>query len=344
MIPLPVGPAFGGVDLPLDSHESAEAAGSKPWRGYRSGFVGIIGRPNVGKSTLLNYYLGEKVAIVSPRPQTTRHRILGVLTREEAQVMFLDSPGLHEPEHTLGRHMLEAAKAVIDESDVLVTMVDARVGMTAEDEWVFTRVRQALHRPGAERGGDAGTVKRGALLAINKVDVVRKPRLLPLLERCAKAKIFSECIPVSALTGEQMDVLLERIIAQLPEGPRWYEPQQRTDQTTGHLIAEFIREQVLLATRQEIPHAVAVLIDQIEERDRVTSIQATILVERPGQKAIVIGRGGAMLKGIGQAARRQIERLLGRKAHLGLWVKVANDWRRDERMLRQLGYAGAEEY
>ena len=304
--------------------------------GYRSGFVGIVGRPNVGKSTLLNFYLREKVAIVSPRPQTTRHRILGVLTRQDAQVIFLDSPGLHEPEHALGRYMLEVAKAVIEEADVLVAIIDARTGMTTEDERVFARVKQALR-------GSAGRAGRAALLAINKVDIVQKPRLLPLLEAGAKTKIFSECVPVSALAGEQMDVLLERIIAHLPEGPRWYEPEQRTDQTASQLITEFIREQVLLATRQEVPHAVAVLLDQIEDRDRVTSIQATILVERPGQKAIVIGKGGAMLKGIGQAARHQIERLLGRKVHLGLWVKVADDWRRDERMLRQLGYGGADE-
>ena len=301
---------------------------------HRSGFVGIVGRPNVGKSTLLNYYLHEKVAIVSPRPQTTRHRILGVLTRDDAQVAFLDSPGLHEPEHTLGRYMMEVAKAVIDEADVLIAMIDGRAGLKKEDEQVFARLRQALRSPG--HGGAART----ALLAINKVDLAKKPLLLPLLETCAKTKLFAECIPVSALTGEQMDVLLERVIAYLPEGPRWYEPDQRTDQTTDQRVAELIREQLLLATRQEVPHAVAVLIEQIEERERVTAIQATILVERQGQKAIVIGKGGAMLKQIGQAARQQLERLLGRKVHVELWVKVAEGWRQDARVLRQLGYTG----
>ena len=303
---------------------------------HRSGFVGIVGRPNVGKSTLLNYYLNEKVAIVSPRPQTTRHRILGVLTRDDAQVAFLDSPGLHEPEHTLGRHMMEVAKAVMEEADVLIVMIDGRVGLTREDDRMLDRLRQVLRVPGA--GGAART----ALLAINKADVTKKPRLLPLLEACAKTKLFAECIPVSAKSGEQMDVLLERVIAHLPEGPRWYEPQQRTDQTTERRAAELIREQLLLATRQEVPHAVAVLIEQIDERERVTAIQATILVERPGQKAIVIGKGGAMLKQIGQAARQQLERLLGRKVHVELWVKVAEGWRRDERVLRQLGYAGTK--
>ena len=292
---------------------------------HRSGFVGIVGRPNVGKSTLLNYYLREKVAIVSPTPQTTRHRILGVLTREDAQVMFLDTPGLHRPAHALGRYMVEVAKAVLEEVDVLIVMIDARRGVTPEDERVFARFRQAKHP---------------AVLAINKVDAVKKPRLLPLLETCAKTKLFTECIPVSALTGEQMDVLLERVVALLPEGPRWYEPEHRTDQTSTQRISEFIREQVLLATRQEVPHAVAVVVDQVEKGERVTSIQATIFVERPGQKAILIGRGGTMLKRIGREARGHLERFLGRKVFLGLWVKVAEAWRRDEQHLRRFGYGG----
>ena len=318
---------------------------------HRSGFVGIVGRPNVGKSTMLNYYLQEKVAIVSPRPQTTQRRILGVLTREDAQVAFLDTPGVHVPKHTLGRAMLEAAKAVMEEADVLVAMIDGRVGITKDDERVFSRVRQTLRdgrppsRPafrGPLDGGRsrAGETKQTAILAINKVDVTKKPRLLPLLEACTKTKIFAECVPVSALTGDQMDVLLERILAYLPEGPQWYEPQQHTDQTTDQRIGELIREQVLLVTHQEVPHAIAVFLDQIEEGPRVTKIQATIFVERPGQKAIVIGRRGAMLKRIGQAARQEIERLLGRKVYLGLWVKVEEEWRHNERILRQLGLTG----
>ncbi|PIQ84249.1 MAG: GTPase Era [Candidatus Omnitrophica bacterium CG11_big_fil_rev_8_21_14_0_20_63_9] len=306
---------------------------------HRSGFVGIIGRPNVGKSTLLNYYLGEKLSIISPRPQTTRHRILGVLTRKDAQVMFLDTPGLHKPEHTLGRYLLEVTKAVIDEADVLVVMIDARAGLTAEDERVFGQVRDVLRRTRSGTGGpSAGEGPRAALLAINKVDLVKKPKLLPLLERCAKTKLFTACIPVSAQTGVQMDVLLSEIIGQLPEGPEWYEPQQRTDQPEEQRIRETIREQLLLATRQEVPHAIEVFIERLEERPGLTAIYATVLVERPGQKAIVIGRGGEALKRVGQEARRQIERLIGRKVHLELWVKVAEDWRHDERLLRQLGY------
>ncbi len=300
---------------------------------FRSGFVGIVGRPNVGKSTLLNYYLGEKIAIVSPRPQTTRHRILGVLTRPDAQVLFLDTPGLHEPQHALGRYMLEVAKSVLDEADVLVTLVDAR-GITDEDERVFDRVKSALRRQEGAPGA------RSALLVVNKVDLVKKPKLLPLLEGIAKRKLFADVIPVSALKGVQMDVLLEQIIARLPEGPRWYEPEQRTDQSSERLVSEFIREQLFLATREEVPHALAVLIDDLQQDERLIRVQATILVERQGQKAIVIGRGGAMLKQIGQEARRQIEKALGRKVYLGLWVKVAEGWRGDERILRQLGYTG----
>lgn len=290
---------------------------------FRSGFVGIVGRPNVGKSTMLNHYLGQKVAIVSPRPQTTRHRILGVLTRPTAQVMFLDTPGFHRPQHALGRFMVAVAKAVMDEADVVVVVIDGRHGINEDDRRMLARLKQA---------------DRPCIMAINKVDLVKKPKLLPLIEACAKTGLFTDCVPVSALKGEQMDVLLDRIIAHLPEGPRWYEAEHHTDQTTQQLIGEFIREQVLIATHEEVPHAVAVLVDQIEARGHLTSIQATILVERPGQKAIVIGRGGQMLKSIGQEARQQLERLLGRKVYLGLWVKVAEGWRSDDRVLRQLGY------
>jgi GTP-binding protein Era len=290
---------------------------------YRSGFVGLVGRPNVGKSTILNFYLPQKVAIVSPKPQTTRHRILGVLTREDAQVAFIDTPGFHRPEHALGRYMMKVASSVVEEADLLVAIIDARAGVTAEDERVFARIKAS---------------KRPAILAINKVDVVKKPTLLPLLERCSRTGLFGTCVPVSALTGDQMAILLEEIIRRLPEGPRWYEAQQVTDQSTTQLVGELIREQILLATRQEVPHATAVLIDQIEERERVMAVQATVIVEREGQKAIIIGRGGTTLKRIGQEARQQLERLLGRKVYLGLWVKVIEDWRGNERVLRQLGY------
>ena len=182
---------------------------------HRSGFVGIVGRPNVGKSTILNAYLGEKLAIVTPRPQTTRHRILGVLTRPDAQIMFLDSPGLHEAQHVLGRYMLEVAKAVLEEADVLVVVIDATRGITKDDERVFAQLKRVL------RDNQRSPGPRTALLAINKVDLVKKPKLLPLLEACAQGGVFADAMPVAALRGEQVTVLRERIIAALPEGPQW---------------------------------------------------------------------------------------------------------------------------
>jgi GTP-binding protein Era len=297
----------------------------------RSGTVGIIGRPNVGKSTMLNAWLGERLAIVSPHPQTTRHRILGVLTRPDAQVVLLDSPGLSAPRHLLGRAMFRAAQAVFQEADIAVVTIDGSRSLTRDDHDVFEQVKRLRRREAS------GTT----LLAINKVDLVKKPRLLPLIAACDRLGLFAECIPISAKTGEQMDVLLERIIAHLPEGPHWYPPEQRTDQTIQQRIAELIREQALLATKQEVPHAVAVEIEQYEARERLVAIQATILVEREGQKAILIGRGGTMLVRIGRSARQQIEQLLGRKVALGLWVKVAPDWRDNTSFLRRLGY-GAE--
>jgi GTP-binding protein Era len=292
---------------------------------HRSGFVGVVGHPNVGKSTMVNWFVGSKVAIVSPRPQTTRQRILGILTRQDAQVVFVDTPGFHQPEHALGRYMLEVLKTAMEEADVLLVVIDACRGLNREDQQIFERVRR---------------MKRPAIVAINKVDLVKKPRLLPLIEACAKTGLFADCVPVCALTGEQMEILLARLIHHLPEGPQWYDPSQETDQTPQQRVSELIREQLLLATRQEVPHAIAVLLDEVDDRKSVIAIRATIVVERPGQKAIVIGRHGAVLKSIGQAARQQVERLLGRKVYLELWVKVKPSWRTDARLLQQLGYGG----
>ncbi len=222
--------------------------------------------------------------------------------------------------------------AALDEADVIVVMIDALSGITDEDARVFDRIKDAQkHR------------NRPVILAINKSDIANKPRILPLMERCIKLKLFSEIIPLSALTGDQLDVLIKAVIPHLPEGPRWYEPHQKTDQSRDQLIAEFIREQVLLATHEEVPHAVAVMLDKVEEREKVTAIYATVIVERPGQKAIVIGKGGSMMKHIGTQSRQELERLLGRKVFLELWVKVSEGWRSDERMIRQFGYSGGSE-
>lgn len=291
--------------------------------GFRSGFVGIIGKPNVGKSTILNAVLGRKISITSPRPQTTRFRILGILTRKQAQVIFIDTPGWHKPEHLFGRHLLTVAKGVLEEADVLLAVVDARAGLAREDDWVFEEVRRT---------------KKPAVLAVNKVDLVRKPLVLPLLEQCAKQELFDEMIPISALKGDNLDVLLKALVARLPEGPRWYEAGQLTDQSTGQIIREFVREQVLCATRQEVPHAVDVLVEEVTDKPELTVIRATVLVERDSQKAILIGHKGSRMKTIGTAARLELQRWLGRKVFLELWVKVAKDWREDHAMLRQLGY------
>jgi len=291
--------------------------------GYRSGFVGLIGKPNVGKSTILNLLLGRKVSIVSPRPQTTRQRVLGILTKDDAQVIFVDTPGWHKPEDPLGRHLISVAKGVIEEVDILVAVLDATSGIEIEDEWVFNEVRQR---------------KRPALAVINKADAVKKPSLLPFLEQLAALKLFDDQIPVSALKHENLDVLLKEIIRRLPEGPRWYAPGQVTDQTSEQIIRELIREQVFNAVRQEVPYAVAIRLDAMEDKPRVTVIQATILVEREGQKAIMIGKRGQMLKEIGKAARLELERELGRRIYLELWVKVEKDWRRKMSVLRELGY------
>ncbi len=300
-----------------------EPSTPQPKAGFRSGFVSIVGKPNVGKSTLVNMFLGQKVSIVSPRPQTTRHRILGILTREDMQIVFVDSPGWHRPLHPLGRYLLATTKGIIEEADVLVMLLDAVSGIRREDEWVMDEVRRAKHR---------------ALLVINKMDAVKKMSALPLIERCASMGLFEEIIPLSALTGENVEALMAQIVTRLPEGPRWYEPDQVTDQSTEQRVPELIREQILLATRQEVPHAVAVVLEEFKQEEGLTTIQATIVVEREGQKAIVIGQKGLFLKAIATAARQELERLLGQKVFLQVWVKVMPDWRKEPAVLRELGY------
>ena len=292
--------------------------------GHRSGFVGIVGKPNVGKSTILNAFLKTKVAITSSKPQTTRTRILGILTRPDAQVVFVDSPGWHQPIDPLGRYMMASARQAAEEADVLVVVIDPHSGIRQEDRWVFDYVRKT---------------RAARLLAINKADAVKKEKMLPLIEQAARLGVFEEIIPISAVAGDNMDVLLGQVIKRLPEGPRWYEPDRTTDQTTGQYVREVIREEILKATRQEVPHAVAVLLDDMTPKDDgVTVIRATILVEREGQKGILIGKGGLMLKRIGQDARLQLEQYLGQRVFLELWVKVAEGWRDNQSLLNELGY------
>ena len=292
---------------------------------HKAGFVGIVGKPNVGKSTLLNRLLNRKIAITSPKPQTTRGRIEGILTRPQGQAIFVDTPGVHEPQHTLGRLMVRTAHGVVTDVDLLLVVLDAVRGLNTDDQLLLEWLRQA---------------KTPALAVLNKMDIARKELALPLIERCARMRLFLDYFPVSAVTGVNVPELIEAVFAQLPPGPQWFEPERLTTQSTQMLVAELIREQVLRHTEQEVPHAAAVLIEELRPglRGRGLYARATILVERPSHKAILIGKGGVRLKQIGQAARVQIQQLVGQSVFVELWVKVVEDWRADPVMLRRLGY------
>jgi GTP-binding protein Era len=299
---------------------------------YRSGFVAILGKPNVGKSTLLNAYLGQKVAIVSPKPQTTRVRQLGILTRPDAQVIFVDTPGIHKPLHKLGDRMVEAATQALDDADVLVFLADVSELPTDEDR----RIAEMIH----QRTGE-----RPVLLALNKMDHLPPDQVKEhteaywgLLE--GAPKLNWDWMMLSATRGDNRDKLLEMIIARLPEGPQYYPEDQITDRTEREVAADLIREQVLRFARAEVPHAVAVVVESWDERrSGAVHVEATVYVERDSQKAIVIGKGGSMLKKVGAAARQEIERMIGANVFLELRVKVRQDWRAKENDLAELGYA-----
>jgi GTP-binding protein Era len=292
---------------------------------FRSGFVAIVGRPNVGKSTLLNALLGEKIAIVSPKPQTTRTRILGVKHLPNAQVIFLDTPGIHKAKRRLNEIMVRAALATYREVDLLCVMVEPFEEPGEEDRFVLETLRE---------------VQTPVFLLINKVDLVQKERLLPLIALYQGLYAFAEIIPLSALRGEGIDDLVRTIVRCLPEGPRYFPEDQMTDQPERFIAAEFIREQIFLATREEVPYATAVMVEEFREEPEkpLIVLRAVIYVERDSQKGILIGKGGAMLKQIGRRAREEMERLLGSKVYLELWVKVRPDWRERDADLRELGY------
>lgn len=294
--------------------------------GHRSGFVAVIGRPNVGKSTLMNQFVGEKVAIVSSKPQTTRSRILGILTREKAQVVFVDTPGIHKPFHTLGKIMVSTATNVIPESDVILFMVDASVLPTEEDRMIARILSQQ---------NDAEII-----LVLNKMDLLPPEKVEPHSEAYWDLAPFHDSWMMTIATdGTNLDELLQRIINALPEGPRYYPQDYITDQTERQIVGELIREQVLRYTYHEVPHSVAVVVEEFEEREEgVVYIAANIFVERDSQKGIIIGRGGEMIRRIGSGAREAVERLVGGKVFLDLRVKVREGWREDERELRRLGF------
>jgi GTP-binding protein Era len=290
----------------------------------KAGFVSLVGRPNAGKSTLLNRFVGQKVAIVSDKPQTTRHRILGVRNGPGGQIVFLDTPGIHKPLHRMNRRMVDAAIETLREVDVAVLVIDATLRPGSGDRFVLDLLRRS---------------SAAVILALNKIDSVHKPKLLPLIDYHAKAFDFRAIVPISAKTGDGVDALEGEILNALPGGDALYPDDYLTDQTERALAAELIREKVLAHTREELPYTTAVLIDRFEEATDTapTRIFASILVDQGSQKPIVVGRRGEMIKRIGTEARRDLEAMLDGRVYLELHVKVRERWRDDERMLNELG-------
>lgn len=291
---------------------------------FRSGFVAIIGRPNVGKSTLLNRFVGQKVAIMSDKAQTTRNRIQGVYTTDHSQIVFIDTPGVHKPKHALGDFMMETTKQSVRGVDVILVVVNANEKMGPGDRHAIDTIRSS---------------KAPVFLVINKIDLIHPDELLPIIDRYMEYYDFDEVFPVSATQGNNLDQLLARLEEIIPEGPQYYPTDQVSDHPEYFIISEFIREKVLLLTREEIPHSVAVQVESMrrDEKDKL-EVRATIIVERNSQKGIIIGKQGSMIKKIGQLARRDIEELLGEKIFLELWVKVQKDWRNRRSQLAEFGY------
>ncbi|SEP89651.1 GTPase Era [Piscibacillus halophilus] len=292
---------------------------------FRSGFIAIIGRPNVGKSTFMNHVLGQKIAIMSDKPQTTRNKIQGVFTKENAQFVFIDTPGIHKPKHKLGDFMVQSSINTLNEVDLVMFMVNAKEGFGKGDQFIIDKLQN---------------VKQPIFLVINKIDEVHPDELLPLISFYKEKLNFKEIVPISALNGNNVNHLLEVMESYLPEGPQFYPEDQITDHPERFIISELIREKVLHYTREEVPHSIAVVIEgiQSDEESKLIDVQAAIIVERPSQKGIIIGKQGKMLRQIGTEARKDIENLLGSKIYLELWVKVEKDWRNRMHQLRDFGY------
>lgn len=293
---------------------------------YRSGYVAIIGRPNAGKSTLMNRLVGEKLAIVSPRPQTTRNRIVGIKNLPSAQVVFVDTPGLHAPRGPLGRLMATAVKMALEDVDLICLVVEATADPRELDETSLKAV---------------APLRAPVFCCLNKADLVHpRERVLPLIEAYGARYPFRGILPISAIDGTNCDRLLDLITAALPEHPPYFPPGTATDQPETFFVAEIIREKIFRLTHQEIPYACAVRVEELTEREGgdLLYIRATIFVERDSQRGILIGKGGAMLKRIGSAAREELERFFGIKVYLDLHVQVRRDWRKDEKALRELGF------
>jgi GTP-binding protein Era len=290
---------------------------------FRSGFVAIVGRPNAGKSTLVNTLVGQKVAIVSPRPQTTRNRIQGIVNRDDAQIVLIDTPGIHQAKNVLSRQMMDEAQHALEGVDVLSLIVDASESFGPGDRFSLEWVKR---------------FKGPMFLLLNKTDRVKKHLLLLLIEKYAALYDFAEIYPISALTGDGCQDLIEGWLPRLPPSPPYFPADQFTDQPERFLAAEFIREKAILATRDEVPHAIAVLIDGFEEKKDLLKIRATLYVEREGQKGILIGKRGETMKKIGTQARKEIELILGTKVFLELFVKVQPNWRQNATMVRQIDW------
>jgi GTP-binding protein Era len=296
---------------------------------FRSGFVTIVGRPNAGKSTLLNKLVGEKVAIVTHKPQTTRHRIQGIVNvrprkdRPAAQIVFVDTPGIHKPDSQLGKRMMQEVYDALESRDVILLIVDASAKFGTGDQFALDLVKRA---------------QASTILLLNKIDLVEKSKLLPLIDSYRQLHDFDEVIPISARKGSGTEELLDAVAKRLPRGPKYFSSDEITDQPVRVLAAEIIREKILMHLGEEVPYASAVIVERYEDSPKLVRISAAIYVERDGQKAIVIGKGGAMLKKIGSSARFELEKLTGTKIFLELFVKVAADWRSSKRFVEELDW------
>lgn len=291
---------------------------------FKSGFVAIVGRPNVGKSTFMNYVLGQKIAIMSDKAQTTRNKIQGVYTNQDCQIVFLDTPGIHKPKHELGNFMVESAYSALKEVDAVLFMVNAAEKRGPGDDFIIEKLKK---------------IKTPVFLVLNKIDLISPDELLDRVESYQETIPFAVIIPISVLQGNNVQELMTTLTNHLPEGPQYYPSDQITDHPEYFVVSELIREKILHLTKEEIPHSVAVTVDKMQkdEFDKV-HVYANIIVERPTQKGIIIGKGGKLLKEIGVRARKDIEQLLGNKVYLELWVKVEKDWRKKKSHLQDFGY------
>jgi GTP-binding protein Era len=306
-----------------ETGRSVEEKYSEPPQSFRSGFVAIVGRPNAGKSTLLNRLVGQKVAIVTSKPQTTRNRIQGIVTRPEGQIVFIDTPGLHAPDSALGRQMMHEVAAALEGIDVLLLMVDASRALPHADDLLLERAKRFSGK---------------TILAFNKVDGLPKQKLLPLIEAFHKAFEFAAIVPISALKGNGCEDLLRETLRLLPEGEPYFPEDQVTDQPERFLAAEIVREKAIQSMYHEVPYSLCVQVDKYEESPTLLRIEATMNVERDSQKKILIGRKGEMLKKIGTQARKELEQLFDTKIYLGLFVKVVPDWRENPQRVRELDW------